>query len=138
MMTAKVKSIAKNICEKIKSAPIVDINAITRKDYNGKDFKNGLYFVYDKKDVVIYVGKISNAKNTSLYMRFVGHGAGAHKNDAWYKTAKKVQFMQFAAMDNEMLELAERLVILFKRPSRNDADTSEERVLRLLDGKCNV
>lgn len=137
-MTAKVKSIAKNICEKIKSAPIVDINAITRKDYNGKDFKNGLYFVYDKKDVVIYVGKISNAKNTSLYMRFVGHGAGAHKNDAWYKTAKKVQFMQFAAMDNEMLELAERLVILFKRPSRNDADTSEERVLRLLDGKCNV
>jgi hypothetical protein len=138
MMTAKVKSIAKNICEKIKSAPIVDINAITRKDYNGNDFKNGLYFVYDKKDVVIYVGKISNAKNTSLYMRFVGHGAGAHKNDAWYKTAKKVQFMQFAAMDNEMLELAERLVILFKRPSRNDADTSEERVLRLLDGKCNV
>lgn len=136
-MTAKVKSIAKNICEKIKSAPIVDINAITRKDYNGKDFKNGLYFVYDKKDVVIYVGKISNAKNTSLYMRFVGHGAGAHKNDAWYTTAKKVQFMQFAAMDDEMLELAERLVILFKRPSRNDADTSEERVLRLLDGKCN-
>lgn len=137
-MTAKVKSITKKICAKIKSAPLVDINAITRTDYNGKDFKNGLYFVYDKKNVVIYVGKISNAKNTSLYMRFVGHGAGAHKNDAWYKTAKKVQFMQFAAMDNEMLELAERLVILFKRPSRNDADTSEERVLRLLDGKCNV
>lgn len=137
-MTARVKSITKNICTKIKTAPLVDIDAITRKNCNGKDCKNGLYFVYDKNDVVIYVGKISNAKNTSLYMRFVGHGAGAHKNDAWYETAKKVRFMQFPEMDNEMLELAERLVILFKRPSRNDADTSEERVLRLLDGKCNV
>jgi excinuclease UvrABC nuclease subunit len=41
-------------------------------------YKSGIYFLYNNKNEVIYVGKVGNGEYTSLYDRMVGHGSGSH------------------------------------------------------------
>lgn len=110
---------------KIEDEHVMDID----KDYiteNYKTSKNGIYFLYDDKDVVIYIGKVGNGKQTSFYHRMYGHGNGAHFKKGWFSEVKKFRFKSFQKLKNNELRQIERLMIYAKnQPIYNDIIISE-------------
>lgn len=108
------------IKSKIEEEPICNVN----RDYitsNFKDKKNGIYFLYDKNETVIYVGKCGNGIYTSFYHRMYGHGYGAHCKKKWFKCAEKFRFKAFPNLDKDELKKVERLMIYANnQPIYND------------------
>lgn len=100
-------NIVKGIIEK---EPIynVDKNFITQ---NYKNAKNGIYFLYDKDDIVIYVGMTGDGKTASFYSRIYKNGNSAHCNKPWFSEVKKFRFKSFSRLEKEELILIERLMI---------------------------
>lgn len=111
---------------KIEEEPIHDIS----HDYIAskyKDKKNGIYFLYDENDIVIYVGKCGGGKTTSFYHRMYLHGNGAHCNKDWFKYAKKFRFKTFPNLESKVLSKVERLMIYaMNQPIYNDCYITEE------------
>lgn len=104
--------------------------------------KNGIYFLYDDNDQIIYVGKISNAEKTSFYHRMYGHGTGAHKNEHWFKECKKFRFKKFPLATETDLRVIERLMIFQKgQPKYNDIGriiySLDEIFARVKEGEVN-
>ncbi|WP_346915516.1 hypothetical protein [Clostridium sp.] len=94
---------------------------------NYKNSKNGIYFIYDEKDIVIYVGKVGKGKKTSFYHRMYGHGSGAHCKKSWFEKAKKFKFKSFPNLESEEIMKIERLMIYAKKqPAFNDCYTKED------------
>lgn len=86
-----------------------------------QDFKNGIYFLYDKHDVVVYVGMVGNGEQTSFAHRMYKHGSGAHCNKPWFQEVEKFRFKSFPRLNEEKLEKIERLMIYAKnQPIFND------------------
>lgn len=104
----------------IESTPLVRIN----KDYiteNCKTFKNGIYFLYDKDNIVIYIGMVGDGDNTSFYHRVYGHGNGSHCKKEWFDEVNSFRFKSFPKLEIEELRLIERLMIYIKKqPKYND------------------
>lgn len=76
-------------------------------------YKKGIYFAY-KNSEIVYVGKVGDTENTSLYDRFKGHGSGSHKFDY-----DKVKFHRFEELsDTELLSL-ESMFIMTLQPECN-------------------
>ena len=102
-----------------------DVNDIDRDyikaKYSKENGKNGIYFLYNEDDVVVYVGMVSNARSTSFYHRMYLHGNGAHKDKDWFRKCKKFRFKKFSAATEKDLRIIERLMI-FKtgQPIYND------------------
>lgn len=93
---------------------------------NYKDCRKAIYFLYDKNDVVIYVGMVGSGYNTSFYHRMYGHGSGAHKEKEWFKEVKKFRVKSFPNLEDEELKKIERLMIYAKnQPIYNDVIISQ-------------
>ena len=89
--------------------------------YKGDKGKNGIYFLYNDKKEVIYVGMVSNAPWTSFYHRMYGHGTGAHKIEHWFTECRSCRFKQFPHVTKDDLRVIERMMIFRKgQPRYND------------------
>ena len=89
-------------------------------------YNNGLYFVYDKFDKIIYIGKIGNGDYANLRSRFFC-GSSAHINDGWASDAEYLRFKTFPYYGEAQLELAERIAIISAGvPIYNDKYTDDE------------
>lgn len=129
------------LINKICSAVIQDVD-ISKNDMENSsicgrntNYKSGIYFLYNDKNEVVYVGRVSNRENTSLYYRIVGHGSGSHKtkNSRWYNEVKKGKFHTFNGLDNEELKKIERLAIFgMNQPKYNDVDITNKDIESLL------
>lgn len=110
---------------KIEEELIQDMN----KDFvtsKYKDKKNGIYFLYDENEIVIYVGKCGNGKRTSFYDRMYGHGNSAHCHKEWFKYVKKFRFRAFPKLESDALCKVERLMIYANnQPIYNDCYITE-------------
>lgn len=119
-----------NLIEKIEKIiekePIFDVekNLICN---NYKESKNGIYFLYNKKDIVTYVGKVGNGDKTSFAHRMYLHGNGAHCHEIWFDKVKKFRFKSFSNLNSEEINKIERLMIYAKKqPAFNDSYTTED------------
>lgn len=77
----KKDELTKLIC-----AIVIDTSPIKKSSFCGRNtaYKQGLYFLYNNSDDVIYIGMLGDGDSTSLYDRMVGHGTGAHSKESWY------------------------------------------------------
>lgn len=105
---------------------------IIDKDYiirNCKIKRNGIYFLYNENDIVIYAGKVGDGSNTSFYDRMYGHGSGAHCRKSWFNEAKKFRFRSFPNLDHKQISQVERLMIYAKQqPKYNDCYATESDI----------
>lgn len=117
------------ICERVKSTEKLSVDDLeSRKTCNNKNFRCGLYFLFNNKDECIYVGKVGNGKFTSLYRRIAGHGNGSHKirDKRWYGQVSYGKWCHFNVSVKE-LNLLERLAIFgMGQPMFNDADSTPQ------------
>lgn len=106
----------------IDSCKIEEVDQVQIKtNYSGEKGKNGIYFLYNNFDQIVYVGMVSNAASTSFYHRMYGHGTGAHKNKRWFNKCKKFRFKKFPTATKDDLRVIERLMIFRKgQPRYND------------------
>lgn len=113
--------------EEIDNEPIKNKNkADIIKNY--KKYKNAIYFLYDKENIVIYVGKAGNGKKTSFAHRMYLHGSGAHCNKSWFDKVDKFRVKEFKNLSNKELSYIERLMIYAKeQPKFNDSYISEDK-----------
>ena len=95
-----------------------------------KNYKQGIYFLYDDSDNIIYVGKVGDYEKTSLRDRMVGHGSGSHKekDKDWYDLVKEGKFHQFPSLTNKQLEQIERLMIARLKPRYNDVSIEDDEI----------
>lgn len=127
------------LIHKICSAVIQDVdiskNDIENSSICGRNtnYKSGIYFLYNDKNEVIYVGMVGNKQNTSLYDRIVGHGNGSHNKKEWYKEVTKGKFHRFKDLNDEELRKIERLAIFgMNQPKYNDVHITNEDIESLL------
>lgn len=119
------------VCNKVNNSdklPVSDME--NKKKCKTSDYKKGLYFLFDKNDTCIYVGKVGEGPFTSLYHRMVGHGNGSHKtkDKRWYKKVLYGKWHQFN-VSGKQLALLERMAILgMKQPIYNDVDSDQETI----------
>lgn len=91
-----------------------------------KIVKNGIYFLYNKDDIIIYVGKFGKGNDTSFYHRMYRHGDGAHCNKPWFNKVEKFKVKEFPKLDDKELSQVERLMIYAKgQPAFNDCYITE-------------
>ena len=118
------EELAKKICDMIEKQSTMSISEMTKKYKRGEkeNFKNGLYFLYDESDCLIYIGKVGEYKNTSLRDRLVGHGDGSHQklHSKWYNEIRMGRFFKFKDLDELELTIIERVAIRYKKPKYND------------------
>ena len=118
------EELAKKICDMIEKQSTMSLKKMTEPYQKGtkKDFKQGLYFLYDSNEDLIYIGMVGNYKSTSLRDRLVGHGSGAHKvlHSSWYNEIEKGRFLKFETLDELELTIIERVAIRYKKPKYND------------------
>lgn len=89
--------------------------------HSGANGRPGIYFLYNGKKQIIYIGKVGAGNNTSFYARLYGHGSGAHCNKPWFSKCKHYKFKQFLHATNEDLSVIERLMIYGQgQPRYND------------------
>lgn len=92
-----------------------------KKHHSGAKGRSGIYFLYNEKKQIIYVGKVGAGNNTSFYARLYGHGSGAHCNKPWFAECKHYKFKQFSYATNDDLRVIERLMIYGQgQPRYND------------------
>ena len=82
----KKDELVKLICAKVISAKRIDKKLLENSSFCGRKttYKQGLYFLYNSNDDVIYVGLVGDTDGTSLYDRMIGHGDGSHSAESWY------------------------------------------------------
>ena len=81
-----------NIFEQIK---VQKVNKDKIKEHHGgAKGRPGIYFLYNSKKRIIYIGKVGTGNNTSLYARLYGHGSGAHCNKPRFSECKYYKFKQ--------------------------------------------
>lgn len=113
--------------EKIDNEPIKNKN---KEDIikNYKKCKNAIYFLYDKENIVIYVGKVGKGKKTSFAHRMYLHGNGAHCNKSWFNEVERFKVKEFKNLSAKELSYIERLMIYAKRqPKFNDSYITEDK-----------
>lgn len=100
------------------------------KKYSTPAYKMGLYFLFTEDNICVYVGKVGDGDNTSLYHRMVGHGNGSHRDQdkRWYNKISYGKWHQFDVSGKE-LDLLERLAIFgMGQPIYNDVDSDQSAV----------
>ena len=126
----------KKVEKKIESKELYNIDKdCVRENFSNK--KNGIYFLYNQNNEVIYVGKVGNGRFTSFYRRLYGHGSGAHNRKDWFKEVKNFRFKSFCKLNDKQLNQIERLMIFAKnQPAYNDCYITEEEVSQIYDKLC--
>lgn len=115
----------------------IEIEPIYNKDKtyitkNCKNYKNGIYLLYNKDNKVIYVGKVGDGPETSFYHRMYKNGNSAHCNKPWFNEVEKFRFKSFPKLKCDELKKIERLMIYAKnQPIYNDIYISEEEFITI-------
>lgn len=99
--------------------------------------RQGIYFLYNSENVIVYVGKIGTGASTSLYHRMSGHGSGAHKKQDWYvNDVCNGKYLNLPNMDDFEIEVIERICIQFNPNTDNYNDKiMTEELLDSIGGK---
>lgn len=120
------EDLIKKIVKIIEKEPILDVE----KNFiynNYKKSKNGIYFLYNENDIVIYVGKVGKGNDTSFASRMYLHGNSAHCHKIWFDKVKKFRFKSFPNLNSKEINKIERLMIYAKnQPAFNDCYTMED------------
>lgn len=95
---------------------------------NNKKLKNGIYFLYDENNNVIYVGKVGNGLRTSFYDRMHGHGSGALDKKSWFSEINTFRFKSFQGLNKKQLLQVKRLMLCAKQPKYNYCHTIENNI----------
>ena len=121
------------LAQKVCAAPLIEISRVqccefsnARFKYNGDEYKQGLYAIYDRNQNLQYVGMVGDGEGTSIYARMNDH----IKHDKWIDVDGCFRFCKFENLNDEQLRIAERLVILWMRPAWNDGGTSQAQIDR--------
>lgn len=119
------EELIKVICATVLKEPSLSKNDMEDSNKCGRksNYKNGLYFLYNADDQIIYIGQIGNSTYTSLYDRMIGHGKGSHnkKDSRWYQFVTFGKFHQFTGVTSAELNQIERLAIAgMNHPVYND------------------
>ncbi|MBM7453812.1 hypothetical protein JN09_001145 [Acholeplasma morum] len=123
---SKIECLKETLINLIEAEPFIQkIDIISGKYGVNSEYKNGIYFLYDKDEQVVYIGKVGNGKSTSLYSRLTGHGSGSHKVEYWWKEIVKCKFKSFQDLTNRELNQIERLAINKKGPKFNDVKIND-------------
>lgn len=89
--------------------------------HSGAKGQSGIYFLYNEKKQIIYIGKVGTGMNTSFYARLYGHGSGAHCKKSWFSECKYYKFKQFPNATKDDISIIERLMIYGQgQPRYND------------------
>ncbi|NLZ37660.1 MAG: hypothetical protein GX897_09360 [Clostridiales bacterium] len=104
-----------------------------KKKYNGDEGKNGIYLLYNQKEV-IYVGIVGEGKCTSFYHRMYAHGNGAHKREDWFDEIKYFKYIRFPQFNKKELEAIEWLMIFYyEKPKYNNTGISKKECEEILN-----
>lgn len=125
------EDLIKRICVDVLNEDAIPIKDLEdAKKCSSSDFQKGLYFLFTKDNICIYVGKVGGGEKTSLYHRMVGHGKGSHKkrDERWYNQISYGKWHQFKVIGKK-LALLERLAIFgMGQPIYNDVDSDQSAV----------
>ena len=92
------------------------------KAFNDEKHRQGIYFLYNSNDQIIYIGKVGTGCSTSLYDRMSGHGSGAHNKQQWYKEVVYGKYIIFKHLNDSEIEIVERLCIVCNPNKKNYND----------------
>lgn len=126
------KRLQKKIDKLVKSEEFIKKENISSALHSTTEYKQGLYYLYNEKNEIIYIGKAGTGNGTSFYDRMIGHGSGAHNKQVWYAKVDKCKFHRFEKFNDSEIELLERLAIQKHQPKYNDKNLSEEVINGLL------
>ena len=76
---------------------------------------NFIYYIYNEKDELIYIGETG----TSVKNRLFNHGSGAHKNKQWFRQAEYIKYYKDLKMTQNIRKLIERALILEHKKTCN-------------------
>lgn len=93
------------------------------KSSNGKNKKSPecckkgsfVYFLYDSKDKIIYIGESGKSVKRRLYL----DGSGAHCTKGWFKDVVKIKYYMNIQMDVYTRKVLERALISEHKPKHN-------------------
>ena len=92
------------------------------KAFNDDEHRQGIYFLYNSNNQIIYIGKVGTGCSTSLYDRMSGHGSGAHNKQKWYKEVEYGKYIIFKHLNDSEIEIVERLCIVWNPNKDNYND----------------
>ena len=90
--------------------------------FNDEKHRQGIYFLYNSNNQIIYIGKVGTGCSTSLYDRMIGHGSGAHNKQEWYKEVEYGKYIIFKHLNDSEIEIVERLCIMYNPHKDNYND----------------
>lgn len=129
----KTKKITKNNMEDSKQY------GVGKNSLNECGSRQGVYFLYNSDDKIIYIGKVGTGKRTSLYQRMKGHGGGAHSQQSWYNEVEYGKYKIFDKLNDSEIEIIERVCILYNRNKHNYNDKFfNDNDLDVINKKINV
>ena len=113
-------AIASQICKRIESSTLLDINSVLECAGTWSNHHSGIYFLYNNYYELIYIGKIGFGGQNNLQKRM-----REHRSDSWFAEVRYARFCKFPQMGDVQLSVAERLSIIYMgQPVYNDKDTS--------------
>lgn len=127
------KELIRKICTLVESSNRLPLTLMEGDECKSERYKKGLYFLYNKDDVCIYVGQVGGGQ-TSLYHRMIGHCGGSHKqaDSRWYHLVKYGKWYKFN-LEGQELDIIERLAICgMDQPIYNDCDTDDVSIQNIL------
>ena len=116
------------IVELVNKTSNISVSDMEKKALCGKEeYRQGLYFLYNSSETIIYIGKVGSGERTSLYDRMKGHGPGSHskKDKRWYSEVSFGRFNKFDKFNDSEIAVLERLAISKCGTVYNDKDTDD-------------
>jgi len=124
------------VIELVESETAISKSNLINSSFCGRttDYRQGIYFLYNTKKDVIYVGKVGSKLNTSLYDRMYGNGPiASHQGDVWWNEVEEGRFHRFSDLNDQQILQIERLAIFGKgQPIYNDSYTTNNDAVEIL------
>ena len=117
--------IAKRIFDKVVNEALLPIDEIIGRQRLKINQYCGLYFLYNGRKEIIYIGQLKYGGKSNLRQRLLQH----RRKKKWFREVKFVRFHKFSSIGESKLDIVERLAIMFAgQPIYNDKDTSHKRL----------
>lgn len=115
------KELTQFICNAVLTEPYIDKSDMENSSIYGRStsYKNGLLFLFDACDELIYISKVGTGKDTSVYDRLVGHGSGGLNEKCWYPEIVKGKFLKlekFEKFEVRDLEQIKQVAVKYMHP----------------------
>jgi len=82
---------------------------------------SSIYFLYDDKDEIIYIGETG----TSVKHRLYTDGSGSHCRKNWFTKVNKLKYYKNSRMDVNSRKTIERALIQKYKPKYNDKQSKK-------------